>query len=459
VDQSVGRAVAVDESERRRQLRRALVASTIGTTIEWYDFLLYTTAAGLVFGKLYFPETDPATGVLLAFATYFVGFVARPVGAAIFGHFGDRIGRKATLIATFTIMGVGTFLIGLVPGYAQIGVWGGIILSVLRFIQGVGVGGEWGGSVLLAMEWGGQKRRGFIASWPQFGGPAGLLTANLAILIFSAISGDGFLTWGWRVPFLFSIVLIFVGLYIRLRILETPEFAKIVQRRRIEQQPVLAVLKRHPKEILLSCFIRMSEQGPFYIYTGFIFAYAGTVLGFDRNAILIPVLIASALSIITIPLSGHLSDRFGRKPVYMVGVIGTAIWGFVYFGLLDLRVAALAFIAMALSLVFHDVQYGPQAAIIAEGFPTPVRYSGSSIGYQLASVFAGGPAPLIAAALFAAYKSSTPVAVYILITAIISGICLLLMPERSRMDVSVDYEEAAAAAAPRPAAAQGTLAS
>jgi MFS family permease len=346
-----------------------------------------------------------------------------------------------------------------VPGYAQIGVWGGIILSVLRFIQGVGVGGEWGGSVLLAMEWGGQKRRGFIASWPQFGGPAGLLTANLAILIFSAISGDGFLTWGWRVPFLFSIVLIFVGLYIRLRILETPEFAKIVQRRRIEQQPVLAVLKRHPKEILLSCFIRMSEQGPFYIYTGFIFAYAGTVLGFDRNAILIPVLIASALSIITIPLSGHLSDRFGRKPVYMVGVIGTAIWGFVYFGLLDLRVAALAFIAMALSLVFHDVQYGPQAAIIAEGFPTPVRYSGSSIGYQLASVFAGGPAPLIAAALFAAYKSSTPVAVYILITAIISGICLLLMPERSRMDVSVDYEEAAAAAAPRPAAAQGTLAS
>jgi MFS family permease len=454
VNQPVSSAVAVDASERRKQLLRALVASTIGTTIEWYDFLLYTTAAGLVFGKLYFPETDPATGVLLAFATYFVGFVARPIGAAIFGHYGDRIGRKGTLIATFTTMGVGTFLIGLVPGYAQIGVWGGILLSILRFIQGVGVGGEWGGSVLLAMEWGSQQRRGFIASWPQFGGPAGLLTANLAILIFSAISGDGFLTWGWRIPFLFSILLIFVGLYIRLRILETPEFAKIVQRRRLEQQPVVTVIKRYPKEILLSCFIRMSEQAPFYIYTGFIFAYGTTTLGMDRNSILIPVLIASALSAITIPLSGHLSDRFGRKPVYMVGVIGTAIWGFVYFGMLDSRVGFLAFLAMALSLVLHDVQYGPQAAIIAEGFPTAVRYSGSSIGYQLASVFAGGPAPLIAAALFAAYKSSTPVAVYILICAIISGLCVMLTPERSRMDISVEHEEAQAAAAGRRTATQ-----
>jgi MFS family permease len=206
-------------------------------------------------------------------------------------------------------------------------------------------------------------------------------------------------------------------------------------------------MKRHPKEVLVSAFLRMSEQAPFYIYTGFIFAYGTTTLGMDRNAILIPVLIASALSIITIPLSGHLSDLIGRKPVYWVGIIGTAIWGFVYFGLLDSRVAVLAFIAMALSLVFHDIQYGPQAAIIAEGFPTPVRYSGSSIGYQLASVFAGGPAPLIAAALFAAYKSSTPVAVYILICAVISGISLLLIPERSRLDISVEYEEAQAAAA------------
>ena len=439
---------AMEPAERRHMLLRALVASTVGTTIEWYDFLLYSTAAGLVFGKLFFPETDPATGVLLAFGTYFVGFIARPIGAAIFGHFGDRIGRKATLISTFTIMGLGTFLIGVLPGYATIGVWGGILLSVLRFIQGAGVGGEWGGSVLLAMEWGGQKQRGFIASWPQFGGPAGLLLANLALLIFSAISGDGFLSWGWRIPFLFSVVLIFVGLYIRLRVVETPAFRQLAERRRLEKQPVMAVIKRHPKEILVSALVRQAEQAPFYVFTSFIFVYGTTTLGFDRNFILVPVLIAALSSAITIPLAGHLSDRFGRKPVVMVGVIGMAIFGFLYFGLLDTRVGILAFIAIATSLVFHDIQYGPQAALIAESFPTPVRYSGSSIGYQLASIIAGGPAPLIAAALLTAYKSSTPIALFILVCAAMSFVALLLMPERAHRDVSVEYEEAAVAGMP-----------
>jgi metabolite-proton symporter len=441
-------AVVVSDEERRRMLLRALVASTVGTTIEWYDFLLYSTAAGLVFGRLFFPETDPATGVLLAFGTYFVGFIARPVGAAIFGHYGDRIGRKATLIVTLLLMGMGTFLIGLLPGYATIGIWGGILLSVLRFIQGVGVGGEWGGSVLLAMEWGQQNRRGFTASWPQYGGPAGLLLANLAILIFSAISGDQFLVWGWRIPFLLSALMFLVGLYIRLGILETPSFRHLVEHKKLEQAPVLAVCKRYPKEILLSALVRISEQGPFYIYTSFIFVYGTGALGFDRNFILIPVLVAAALSIITIPLSGHLSDLLGRKPVYIAGIIGTGIWGFVYFGMLDSRVAVLAFIAIALSLVFHDLQYGPQAAMIAESFPTRLRYSGASIGYQLASIVAGGPAPLIAAALFAAYKSSTPVAVYILVSAVISLIATLMMPERSRQDISVEHEEELAAAAP-----------
>jgi len=449
-------SLALSESEGRTMLRRALIASTVGTTIEWYDFLLYSTAAGLVFGKLFFPETDPATGVLLAFGTYFVGFIARPIGAAIFGHFGDRIGRKATLISTFTIMGLGTFLIGVLPGYATIGIWGGILLSVLRFIQGAGVGGEWGGSVLLAMEWGSQKRRGFIASWPQFGGPAGLLLANLALLIFSAISGDGFLSWGWRIPFLFSVVLIFVGLYIRLQVVETPAFRQLAERQKLERQPVVAVIKRHPKEILLSALVRQAEQAPFYVFTSFIFVYGTTTLGFDRNFLLIPVLIAALSSAIMIPLAGHLSDRFGRKPVVMVGVIGMAIFGFVYFGLLDTRIGILAFIAIALSLVFHDVQYGPQAALIAESFPTPVRYSGSSIGYQLASIIAGGPAPLIAAALLTTYHSSTPIAVFILICAAMSFVALVLMPERAHRDVSVEHEEAVAAeaAAGIPAGAQ-----
>jgi MFS family permease len=458
--QQAGRVSVVGDeaAERRKMLLRALVASTVGTTIEWYDFLLYSTAAGLVFGKLFFPETDPTTGVLLAFGTYFVGFIARPIGAAIFGHYGDRIGRKATLIATFILMGMGTFLIGVLPGYDTIGIWGGILLSVLRFIQGVGVGGEWGGSVLLAMEWGNQNRRGFIASWPQFGGPGGLLLANLAILIFSALSGDGFLAWGWRIPFLFSFVLIFVGLYIRLGILDTPAFRRLVQQRRLEQQPVLAVIKRHPKEILLSALVRMSEQAPFYIYTSFIFAYGTGTLGFDRNSILIPVLLASCTSVLVIPLAGYLSDRLGRKPVYAAGVLGTAIWGFVYFGLLDSRVGALAFAAMALSLIFHDIQYGPQAAMIAEGFPTNLRYSGSSIGYQLASIFAGGPAPLIATALLGAYKSSQPIALYILACAVVSMVALLLMPERAHTDISVEREEEALAAAGATGVAQPSAA-
>ena len=442
MSQSVG-SLAFDDSQRRRMLLRALIASTVGTTIEWYDFLLYSTAAGLVFGGVFFPQTDPSTGLLLAFGTYFVGFLARPVGAAIFGHYGDRIGRKASLIATFILMGLGTFLIGVLPGYATIGIWGGVLLSVLRFIQGVGVGGEWGGSVLLAMEWGGQKRRGFIASWPQYGGPAGLLLANLALLVFSAISGDqGFLAWGWRIPFLFSFVLIFVGLYIRLGIVETPAFRQLVEKRRVERQPVVKVLQKNPKEILLSAFVRMAEQAPFYIYTSFIFAYGTGPLGMDRNAVLVPVLIAALLSAIVIPLAGHLSDRFGRKPIYAIGVIGTALWGFVYFGLLDTKLGILAFVAIALSLVFHDIQYGPQAAMIAESFPTPVRYSGSSIGYQLASIIAGGPAPLIATALLAAYHTSMVVAGYIFACAIVSFVALVLMPERAHQDISLEHEEA-----------------
>jgi MFS family permease len=338
-------------------------------------------------------------------------------------------------------MGFGTFLIGVLPGYDTIGIWGGILLSVLRFIQGVGVGGEWGGSVLLAMEWRQQNRRGFIASWPQFGGPGGLLLANLAILIFSAISGDGFLSWGWRIPFLLSAVMFFVGLYIRLGILETPAFRHLVQRRRLEQQPVVAVIKKHPKEIILSALVRISEQAPFYVYTGFIFAYGTTTLGFNRNFILIPVLVASGLALFTIPFSGYLSDCLGRKPIYIAGIIGTAVWGFVYFGLLDTRIAALAFIAMALSLVAHDMQYGPQAAMIAESFPTRLRYSGASIGYQLASIVAGGPAPLIAAWLFGVYKTSQAVAVYIALCALVSLIATLLMPERAHQDISVEREE------------------
>jgi metabolite-proton symporter len=416
------------EDEHRIQLRRAVVASTIGTAIEWYDFFLYSTVTGLVFAKLFFPNSDPLVGTLEAFAVYAVGFIARPIGAAIFGHYGDRIGRKATLIATLMLMGIATFLVAFVPTYESIGVWGAVILTVLRFVQGVGVGGEWGGSVLLSMEWSRtHDQRGFIASWPQFGVPCGLFLANLAVLAFSQMSGEEFLAWGWRLPFALSIVLVAVGLYIRLGILETPTFTRLQEAERLERAPVPAVLRGHGKEILLSAFARMAEQAPFYIFTAFVFAYAVNALKVPRDFILTAVLAASVLSFITIPLFGHISDRIGRKKTYMIGAALTGVFGFLYFAMLDTGSYALIFLAIVLSLIPHDIMYGPQAALIAELFPGRLRYSGASLGYQLASVIAGGPAPLIATWLFATYGTPYAIAAYILACAIVSLIATALM--------------------------------
>jgi MFS family permease len=436
-------------ADERRQLRRAVVASTVGTSIEWYDFFLYSTATTLVFAKLFFPKSDPAVATLNVFLIYAVGFVARPIGAAIFGHYGDRIGRKATLIATLLLMGIATFLIGFVPSYASIGIWGALLLVVLRFVQGVGVGGEWGGSVLLSMEWGHKGRRGLIASWPQFGVPVGLFLANGALLIMSNIAGKGFLTWGWRVPFYFSIVLVAVGLYVRLRVFETPLFQRLLDAKRIEPAPVLEVIRRNWKEILQSAFLRLSEQAPFYIFTAYVFTYGTTVLKQPRNFVLYAVLAASVLSFFSIPLFGYVSDRIGRKRMYMAGVAVMGVWGFIYFGLLDTKVAALMFIAILLSLIPHDMQYGPQAALIAESFTGRLRYSGASLGYQLASVIAGGPAPLIATTLYAgpkflrigAYKTSLAIALYILVCAVISFIAVSMVKDRSKQDISAEYDE------------------
>jgi metabolite-proton symporter len=428
---------AFDASEQRRQLRRAVLAGTVGTAIEWYDFFLYSTITGLVFAKLYFPKADPLVGTLEAFGVYAVGFIARPIGAAIFGHYGDRLGRKAALIATLLLMGTATFLVALVPGYDRIGIWGAVILTFLRFVQGIGVGGEWGGSVLLSMEWAqSNEHRGFIASWPQFGVPAGLFLANLAVLAVSAASGDQFLTWGWRVPFLFSIVLIAVGLYIRLGILETPVFAKLVKERRIERAPVLAVLRQHPREIILTALCRMAEQAPFYLFTAFVFAYGTGILQLKRDFLLMSVLAAAMLSFISIPLFGHLSDRFGRKRIYMLGAALTGVYGFAYFALLDTKIAALVAVGIVLSLVPHDMMYGPQAALIAESFPGRLRYSGASLGYQLSSLIAGGPAPLIASSLVSRYRSATPIAIFIFVCAVISLIATSMLKDNTNKDIS-----------------------
>ena len=435
---------ALPDAEHSVQLRKAVIASTIGTAIEWYDFFLYGTAAGLVFGKLFFPNQDPLSATLLAFGTYFIGFVGRPIGAAIFGHYGDRIGRKATLIATLLFMGLATFAIAFVPTYESIGIWGAVLLTLLRAIQGIGVGGEWGGSILLSMEWSRtHSQRGLVASWPQFGVPCGLLLSTLAVTVFSSWSGDQFLVWGWRIPFALSIILVGIGLWIRLGILETPVFQKLLDTKKIEKAPILEVIKKQPREIILSALLRMSEQAPFYIFTAFIFAYAVGTLHMSRNLILGAVMVAACVSFVTIPLCGHISDKIGRKNMYLIGVVLMGLFGFLYFGMVDTAIPSAVFIAIVISLIPHDIQYGPQAALIAESFTPRLRYSGASLGYQLASLIAGGPAPLIATALFAAYQTGYAIAIYIAACAVISLVSAALMPDYTGKDISAEYDAAA----------------
>jgi MFS family permease len=432
---------ALPEADHSAQLRRAVIASTVGTTIEWYDFLIYSTVTGLVFGKLYFPGADPLVSTLQAFGVFFIGFVARPIGAAIFGHFGDRIGRKATLIVTLLMTGLATAAVGLVPGYDTIGIWGAVILTVLRLIQGIGVGGEWGGSVLLAMEWArSNKNRGLIASWPQFGAPAGLFLANVMVLLFSWISGDQFLVWGWRVPFLISIGMVAVGLWIRLGILETPVFQRLLDEKKIERAPILEVLKRQPRAVILTALLRLAEQSPGYIFNAFVVTYGTTVLGASRDLLLTGLIAMTGLGFLWAPVAGALSDRIGRRQMYMIGCVFVAVFTFFYFALLDTKSPTLIFIAIALSFIPVMTMYGPEAALIAEAFTPRLRYSGASLGYQLASIIAGGPAPFISTWLFATYHSTVPIGIYVVICAVISIVATALLPDYTNKDISLEAQ-------------------
>jgi MFS family permease len=436
---------AISDYEHRAHLRRAVIASTVGTTIEWYDFLIYSTMTGLVFGKVFFSGSDPLTDTLKAFGVYFIGFVARPVGAAIFGHYGDRIGRKATLIVTLLMTGIATAAVGLIPGYDSIGLWGAVILTFMRLIQGIGVGGEWGGSVLLAMEWARtNKNRGFIASWPQFGAPAGLCLANLMVLLFSWISGDQFLVWGWRIPFLMSIIMVGVGLWIRLGILETPVFRRIVEQHQVERAPVIEVFKRQPGTIALTALLRMAEQSPGYIFNAFIFTYGTQVLGASRNLLLTGLITATALGFMWVTVAGAISDKIGRRQMYIIGCVFVAVFTFVYFAMLDTKIPSMIFIAVALSFIPVMTMYGPEAALIAEAFTPRLRYSGASIGYQLASIIAGGPAPFISTWLFASYHSTFPIGIYVVICAVISIASTLMLPDYTNKEISTEaiYEAA-----------------
>ena len=423
------------------QRRRAVLASTIGTTIEWYDFFLYNTAAALVFGKVFFGSSE-AGGVLLAFSTQFVGFAARPVGAAIFGHIGDRIGRKRSLVATLLVMGVCTVLIGLLPTYESIGLLAPLLLTLLRIGQGIGVGGEWGGSVLMSMEWGTRKQRGLMASWPQMGVPLGLL---LGTGVVSLVAGPSFLEGGWRIPFLLSAVLILVGLYVRLSVLESPAFSQVLKQGATARLPVLDVLRTQWQDVVKAMFVRTAEQAPFYLFTSFVLVYTTTTLKLPRAEILVYVMIGAALGLVTVPLFGYLSDRFGRRPVYGAGAVLTGAYAFPYFALLNTRSGALVALAIVLSLVFHDMMYGPQAALISESFGTEVRYSGAGLGYQLASVTAGGPAPLIAAWILSSTKSTTGISWYIVVCVVITLVALAAMrPRPPEADERSDHASEAA---------------
>src|SRR5215472_2986959 len=416
VDASSGRLSA---DEHRRHLRRAMLASTVGTTIEWYDFLLYGQVTALVFGPLYFPKSDPLMGVLEAFGVFFIGFVGRPIGAAIFGHWGDRIGRKATLIATLLITGIATFAVGCVPSYASIGMWGAVLLTM-----------EWARST---------KNRGFLSAWPQFGAPAGLFLANCAVLLFSWLSGDQFNVWGWRIPFFLSAIMVVVGLWIRLGIAETPVFQRVVAEERVERVPVLEVLKRQPKQVILSALLRMPEQAPGYIVGAFIFTYGTTVLHQTRDFILLAVITQTVLGFLWVVCAGALSDIVGRKRMFIIGCLFMGIFGFVYFAMLDTGIPWVIFLAIALSLLPVMTQYGPEAALIAESFSPRLRYSGTSIGYQLASIIAGGPSPFIATWLFATFHSSLPIAIYIALCAVVGIGATAMLTDYTGKDISAEY--------------------
>lgn len=431
------------------QLRRIVAASLIGTTIEWYDFFLYGSAAALVFNKLFFPDSDPLVGTLLSFLTYAVGFAARPLGALVFGHYGDRVGRKKLLVLSLLLMGGATFAIGLLPTHATVGAAAPVLLTALRLVQGFALGGEWGGAVLLVSEHGDPRRRGFWASWPQTGAPAGqLLATGVLSLLTAVLSDDAFASWGWRIPFLLSGVLVVVGLWVRLSVDESPVFKQALERARSrratapEKPPLVAVLRHHWRDVLVAMGARMAENISYYVITAFILVYATTAADVSKQTALNSVLVGSAVHFAAIPAWGALSDRIGRRPVYLFGAAGVGLWMFPFFALVDNATFGSLVLAVTVGLVLHGAMYAPQAAFFAEMFGTRMRYSGASIGAQFASVAAGAPAPLIATALLSDYDSSTPVALYVIGAVVLTLIAVGVARETRHRDLArIDGED------------------
>jgi metabolite-proton symporter len=421
-------------------VKKVAAASLIGTTIEWYDFFIYGTAAALVFPALFFPAQDPVTGTLLSFATFGVGFFARPVGGAVFGHFGDRIGRKSMLIATLTMMGLATFAIGILPTYDQIGVTAPILLTLLRFVQGLGVGGEWGGAVLMAVEHAPPGRRGFYGSWPQMGVPAGLILSNAAFLLLAAMPDASFQAWGWRIPFVFSIVLVAVGLVIRLKIMESPGFAKVKAEKTEARIPIVEVFKHHWKQVVLAAGAFIIINSYFYILVSYIIAYATAPdVGFSRGEVIGVLLFSSAVTFLSIPAWGALSDRVGRRSLYLVGCLGMGVSAFLVFWSVDSGSLAGFAITHTLALAgFLAMGYGPMAAMYAELFSTRLRYSGASLGYQGGAIFGGALGPIVSVALFEATGTSMSIAIYVFAMAVLSFLCMYALTDTRTVDIDAD---------------------
>jgi metabolite-proton symporter len=429
----------------RTSIVKVVVSSMFGTMLETYDFFLYGLAAAIVFPALFFPAADPLAGTLLSFGTFAIGFVARPLGGLVFGHFGDRTGRKKMLVLSLLVMGAATFAIGLLPGYATIGVAAPILLVLLRLVQGFAMGGEWGGAVLLVSEHSGTRNRGFRSSWQQSGAPAGQLLANAVLTVLAAVQPEeAFEAWGWRIPFLLSAVVVGIGLYLRVSVEESPVFRAARARadqapaEKVPKLPALEVVRRYPREIITAMGARFVENLSYYVFTVVVSTYVTQRFGLPASFVLGAVLIGAAVHSVTIPLWGLLSDRIGRRPVYLIGAFGVAGWAFVFFALLDTRSFGLTVLAVVGGLVFHGAMFGPQAAFLPELFGTGVRYSGVSIGFQLASVFAGGLAPIISVALLTAFGTGYAVAVYVAAAAVLSIVAVGTYQETRSRDLAAD---------------------
>ncbi len=434
------------EAPQRSSIGKVVFASLIGTAVEWYDFFLYGSAAALVFGTLFFPESDPLTGTMLAFGTYALGFIARPLGGVVFGHFGDKVGRKKMLVVALFVMGIATVGIGLLPTYATIGVAAPILLLACRLLQGFAVGGEWGGAVLMAAEHGDPQHRGFWASWPQAGVPLGNMLATGVLFILAAVQSDEtFEAWGWRIPFLLSAVLVFIGLWVRMTLEESPVFqeakAEIVDKGQTStHMPLFEVIRNYPKEVLIAMGMRMAENISYYIFTIVVLTYAKEYLDVGTDLILKMLLIGAAFQFFLIPAVGALSDRIGRRPLYLTGAIGVGVWSFFFFALIDTMDSGKVLLAVVVGLFFHSLMYAPQAAFFSELFGTSVRYTGASVGYQLASIFAGALAPIIALKLLgsADEKNTTAVAIYVCIASAITVIAVFFAKETAKSSLRHD---------------------